>query len=113
FPGIPVLSHILPGEKSLNWPLPDSYGALIREIAKAAATGNWKALLQMGLDPLEQDMWNRALNPISDFEKPDDVGPCEHKNRFGTCYTELTQKDMDALSEAFRPSDQWCNDRKV
>jgi hypothetical protein len=35
FPGLPVLSHILPGEDSLNWPLGPSPTEILRQILSA------------------------------------------------------------------------------
>jgi hypothetical protein len=35
FPGVPVLSHILPGEDSLNWPLGPSPTEILRQILSA------------------------------------------------------------------------------
>jgi len=53
----------LPGDEIR---LADPNAGLAAAVVVAAVTGNWKALLRMGLDPLEQDMWSRALSPISD-----------------------------------------------
>jgi hypothetical protein len=36
----------------------------------AAITGNWRALIDASLRPVEQDLWNQALNPAMDADDP-------------------------------------------
>jgi RHS repeat-associated protein len=60
---------ILPGEQSLNLPVP-SLPPIVAAAIGAAITGNWRGLLDSALAPLEADLWNRALNPIMDADDP-------------------------------------------
>ena len=53
---------IMPGEQSLNLPMPSLPPDVAAAIG-AAITGNWRGLLHSALAPLERDLWSRALNP--------------------------------------------------
>jgi RHS repeat-associated protein len=61
-----VPSGFLPGEPTL--PLKSLPPAVVQAIV-AAITGNWRGLLDAGLSPVEQQLWGKALSPISDAEQ--------------------------------------------
>jgi len=70
--GNPNFAHfgILPGEQSLNLPMPSIPPDVAAAIG-AAITGNWRGLLDSALAATSRDLWSIVLNPmIMDADDP-------------------------------------------
>jgi hypothetical protein len=59
----------LPCGGSLNDPLARKV-TMAQQAIIAAIKGDWKTLLDIGLTPIEQQMWSQVLNPIMDADDP-------------------------------------------